>query len=117
MSGAKLDEILPPATNFTLTTAERLRGMEGLPRFLVRKREIEELRDKLREQLRRDERDRALLARLNALIDAHNRYYPIEANLPIDRKTGGSLEFGSPWRPFDPVSFASLRAELDGGAR
>jgi hypothetical protein len=80
MSGAKLDEILPPATNFTLTTAERLRGMEGLPRFLIRKREIEELRD-------------------------------------IDRKTGGSLELGRPWRPFDFVSFASLRAELDGGAR
>ena len=39
------------------------------------------------------------LARLNDLIGRHNRYYPIEANLPIDVRTGRLLDRGAPWRP------------------
>ncbi len=31
---------------------------------------------------------------LNELIDKHNRYYPIEANLPIDVRTGRLLDRG-----------------------
>jgi hypothetical protein len=116
-AGPKLDEILPVPTNFGLTTAERLRGMEGLPRHLVRKREIQDLGEKLIVQLSKNTFDETLLARLNRLIEAHNRFYPIEANLPIDRRTGGSLEYGRPWRPMAPVTRASLRAELDARAR
>ena len=115
--GPKLDEILPAATNFTLTTAERLRGMDGLPRHLVRKREIQDLGEKLLVQLANDALDGALLQRLNALIEAHNRFYPIEANLPIDRASGGSMEYGRPWRPLEPVTVSSLRAELDARTR
>jgi len=48
------------------------------------------------------------LARLNDLIDKHNRYYPIEANLPVDPRTGALLERGVPWRPLARVTFDDL---------
>ncbi|MEQ1505176.1 MAG: hypothetical protein ABMB14_23285 [Myxococcota bacterium] len=31
------------------------------------------------------------------MITTHNRYYPIEANLPMDRH--GYVAYGRPWRP------------------
>jgi hypothetical protein len=53
---------------------------------------------------------RADLALLNDLIARHNRYYPIEANLAIDVRTGRLLERGAPWRPLPSVSAADLLA-------
>src|SRR5205085_2437099 len=34
------------------------------------------------------------LSKLNELVQKHNRYYPVEANLPMDRKTGRYLALG-----------------------
>jgi hypothetical protein len=56
------------------------------------------------------------LAQLNDLIARHNRYYPIEANLPIDVRSGRLLERGAPWRPLPSITAADLLAR-GGGAR
>jgi len=50
------------------------------------------------------------LVLLNELIDKHNRYYPIEANLPFDMQTGRLLERGVPWKPLPHQTLESLRA-------
>ena len=50
------------------------------------------------------------LALLNDLIGRHNNYYPIEANLPVDVRTGRLLERGMPWRPLSSVTPQDLLA-------
>lgn len=124
-----------PPRNFTLTSEERIRALTiGPPAWALRKRHIEDLEAKHvktlvdlhhvlvakalargepadREGIARaiEEKARALdLRKMNALVDAHNRYYPIEANLPIDPKTGGSLVHGRPWRPEPPWTVERL---------
>ena len=57
----------------------------------------------------------ARIAEINRLVDAHNHWYPIEANLPIDVPTGRLLDRGEPWRPLAPWTLASLRARATGG--
>ena len=47
---------------------------------------------------------------LNELIAKHNRYYPIEANLPMELRTGRLIERGVPWRPMPAVTAADLLA-------
>ena len=54
------------------------------------------------------------IERMNRLIDDHNRYYPIEANLPIDVRTRRLIERGAPWRPLPVVTAADLLARADG---
>jgi hypothetical protein len=49
------------------------------------------------------------LATLCRLTKEHNRYYPIEANLPMDPKTGRMLERGEAWRPLPLPTLESLR--------
>jgi len=50
------------------------------------------------------------LALLNDLIDRHNRYYPIEAQLPVDVRTRRLVERGAPWQPLPSVTAADLLA-------
>ena len=109
-----------PIRNFTLTTDERIRALTiGVPAWAARKRKIEDdearytrelvaLYDQLVRKGRSDtEIELALvsaatafdLERLNKLVVQHNKYYPIEANLPMDRRTGGYLVYGKPWLP------------------
>ncbi len=52
----------------------------------------------------------AALALLNDLVARHNRYYPIEANLAVDVRTGRLLERGVPWHPTPPITAADLLA-------
>jgi hypothetical protein len=53
----------------------------------------------LRARERRERRVDEDLRRMNELIESHNRHYPVEANLPIDPRTGGLLERdGRPFR-------------------
>jgi hypothetical protein len=85
-----------------------------IPRFMTRLREIHDelviqrlaLQDAYRQLGPVCEGDLALFERrwrhlatrwdfgyLNELIDQHNEYYPIEANLPIDPRTGDYVTF------------------------
>lgn len=124
-----------PPRNFTLTTAERMRALTiGPPAWALRKKHLEDLEAKhvtslaeLHEKLVAkavargepidpeaiaravEERARALdLRKMNALAATHNRYYPIEANLPIDPKTGDYLLQGRPWQPEPPWTVERL---------
>lgn len=114
-----------PVRNFTLTTEERIRALTiGVPAWAARKRKIEDdevrytkelvdLRDALVKKGRTPtELELALVSaatafdldKLNKLVAQHNRYYPIEANLPIDFRTGGYLVYGRPWHPESPYT-------------
>ncbi len=108
-------------TNFTIPTEERMRALvSGPPAYMRRRREIEDLEAAIRGAVRAVEEGRARdsdlsrlrierqLVRLNTLIDQHNRYYPGEANLPMDPTTGALLENGEPWSPLPHVTLASL---------
>jgi hypothetical protein len=51
------------------------------------------------------------LARLDDLIARHNRWYPIEANLPMHPRTGELVDrTGAPWRPMPPRTLDELLA-------
>jgi hypothetical protein len=85
-----------------------LLGLIGVPRFAERALEIEQLVESHRRRLREARTDLESahadtdllapavrrLARtwrfddVNALIDEHNRWFPIERNLPLDPATG-----------------------------
>jgi hypothetical protein len=108
----------------------------GPPAYALRKRRIEDIEEafvakivalaqKSREEHAGDaSRARAAaehaareaidLTLLNALVAKHNRFYPCEANLPMDPKTGVLLERGRPWRPLEPVTLEGLLAKALG---
>ena len=104
--------------NFTLTIEERLRAYaQGAPGYIRRRKRIEDLQESLLGKLRAaavpaaeasSARFAADLALLNDLISRHNRYYPIEANLPVDVRTRQLFDRGAPWRPMPPVTAADL---------
>lgn len=105
--------------NFRLSTEERLRAaIIGIPAWIRRKREIEDRLDAAVALLRdapdekRVELAAEALTPINALIEKHNLYYPIEANLPVDLKTGRMLDRGTlePWEPMRPHTIAGLLA-------
>lgn len=120
-----------PIRNFSLTVDERIRALTiGVPSWAARRRKIEDdearianelvqLHDKLVSKKRTPAQvhdalvnaARALdLTKLNALVAAHNRYYPIEANLPMDRQTGAYLVYGNVWKPEEPFTAERLLA-------
>jgi hypothetical protein len=110
---ASVDELLPPSAHFTLSLAEKVRARGGLPEHLWRLGLIERLIGRCLGELREAADPRRLAAtldlqRLNQLIDKHNRYYPIEANLPIDPRNGGPRGF----RPMDAVTPDWLLARI-----
>jgi hypothetical protein len=123
-----LDETLAPIRNFTITTADRVRAAAGPPAYIRRKRHIEDLRATLEEQVagaiaraggdvdaaRRDAESNAAVVKslreLDCLIVAHNRYYPIEANLPLDPTTRVQLDRGRPWQPLPTVTLRDVFA-------
>jgi hypothetical protein len=113
-----------PPRNFTLSVDERLRAYaQGVPGHIRRRRRIEDLEARLVDKIATAEAPAeatstpafaADLALLNDLIGRHNRYYPIEANLPIDVRTGRLLDRGAPWRPLPSVTAADLVARAAG---
>jgi hypothetical protein len=113
-----------PPRNFTLSVEERLRAYaQGAPGYIRRRRRIEDLEARLLDKIATADAPvdaastpafAADLALLNDLIDRHNRYYPIEANLPIDVRTGRLLDRGAPWRPLPTVTAADLMARAAG---
>ena len=114
-----IDTVAPPR-NFTLSLEDRLRAYaQGVPGYMRRRRRIEDLEAKLIEKLAAAPAPAetvataevvADLALLNDLIDRHNRYYPIEAQLAVDVRTRRLVERGAPWRPLPPVTAADLLA-------
>ena len=112
-----VDTVTPPR-NFSLSVGDRLRAYaQGVPSYIRRRRHIEDLEAKLIAKLAAADAPAEIaasaavtedLARLNDLIGRHNRYYPIEANLPIDVRTGRLLERGAPWRPLPLVTVPDL---------
>lgn len=114
-----VDTAAPPR-NFTLSVEERLRAYaQGVPGYIRRRRRIEDLEAALIAKVAAAPLATEMvfstevtddLARLNDLIERHNRYYPIEANLPIDVRTGKLLDRGVPWRPLPLVTAADLLA-------
>jgi len=113
-----------PARNFTLTADDRVRAYtQGVPGYIRRRRRIEDLEAQLVDLLATAEdpartlasrRFTADLATLNDLIGRHNRYYPIEARLPIEVRTGRLMDRGIPWRPLPAVTAADLLARARG---
>jgi len=107
---------LAPARNFTLTLAERVRALAGPPAYSVRKRAMEDLEDRILKRLRELPLDVATrtsrrdMARLIDLVERHNRYYPVEANLPMEPLTGVLLDCGEPWKP---LPFPTIEALYD----
>lgn len=113
--------------NFRLTPEERLRGaIIGVPWWIRRKRLIEDLTEAaiemqrrmraavpgttLRQRMARAADD---LAQINAQIEKHNRWYPIEANLPLDPITGRTMErFGmGEWKPMPLLTVEDILEE------
>jgi hypothetical protein len=109
-----------PIRNFTLSVDERIRALTiGAPVYAIRKRKIEDteeqwiatlvaLGEKLEakgtpqaeiEDALRAKADTFDYRKVNELVAKHNRWYPVEANLRIDPKTGGYLVYGRPWLP------------------
>jgi hypothetical protein len=114
-----VDTVSPPRV-FTLSVEERLRAYaQGVPSHIRRRRRIEDLEARLIGTLAAaaapaeaaaSREVTADLALLNDLIARHNRYYPIEANLPIEVRSGRLLDRGAPWRPLPAVTAADLLA-------
>lgn len=117
-----------PVRNFTITVEERIRAITiGAPAFALRKRRIEDLEathvttlvdlhDKLVEKgaanidTALEKRAAAIdLTRMNELVKSHNRWYPVEANLPMDRN-GNWLVYGRIWEPETPFTAERLLA-------
>ena len=125
---------LDPPRNFTLTPDQRVRALAvGVPIYVERKRRIEDLEAAMLKKLvvlydtlvakgttPEDAKDRAHEAahatdftKLDALVTKHNRWYPVEANLPCDPKSGCYLLFGRKWSPEPPWTAARLVAAFD----
>ena len=112
-----VDTAAPPR-NFTLSLEKRLQAYaQGVPGYMRRRRRIEDLEERLIGRLAAAEAPAqeaasaeftAELAQLNDLIARHNRYYPIEARLPIDVRSKRLFERGAPWRPLPAVTAADL---------
>jgi len=118
-----------PAHDFTLTTEDRVRALAGgPPAFMRRLRSIEDLEEgivrslaALLEEARAAGRPPeaharaaapvAMLEKLNDLIARHNRWYPIEANLPMRPRTGELIDrTGEPFRPRPQLTLEELLA-------
>ena len=116
-----------PARNFTITSDARISALvSGPPPFAVRRRRIEEIEDEVIAALCECERTGAgsiplavarRIEEANRLIRDHNRYYPVERNLPTDPATGGLLEMGEPWLPTPALTIDGLRARAHDRAR
>ena len=114
-------QTLSPARNFALSLEQRIAAaMNGPPPYAARLRKIELLRERLvndlakHEDVPSDSLPMAIvrgLEALNRLIDDHNRFFPIERNLPMDVATGDLMFRGERWRPMPRVSLEELRVQ------
>jgi hypothetical protein len=110
------NESASPPRNFTITTAERIHAMAiGPPAWSRRLKRLEDLSAlvvKLARAGRMVEAE-ARLKDIHELVDAHNRYYPTEANLPFHPLTSQQLDGGGPWKPMPLPTIESLLAAAE----
>jgi hypothetical protein len=110
-----------PARNFTISAEARIGALiSGPPPYAVRLRKIEDLEQDVIAALCACERAGASsipiavarrIEEINNLIRDHNRFYPVERNLPIDAATGELLDMGEPWKPRRALTIDGLRTE------
>ncbi|MFO0589368.1 MAG: hypothetical protein U0441_17655 [Polyangiaceae bacterium] len=111
-----------------ITLEQRIRAANGPPAYSVRLRRIEDMQAAFVRELRAvydgalaalgdpERASRRLftraalldIAKLNDLIERHNRYFPTEADLPMDPRTGKVMFGLDPWEPMSPVTVESL---------
>ncbi len=94
-----------------MTTAERVQAIvAGPPAWARRRKRIEDLSAQVLEAHRegRDEDVNKGLVELTRLVEQHNAYYPIEANLPLDFETSRLMDGGVPWKPMPAPTLESL---------
>ncbi len=124
-----IEETLAPQRNFFISTADRVRAAGGPHAYMRRRRHIEDLSAALHktvaaaiaraggdvEAARRAVEAHGpsvkVLRELNRLIADHNRYYPIEANLPLDPVTRLELDHGRPYKPLAAVTLSDVIAD------
>jgi len=118
-----------PEVNFTIPLEKKVLAVSGPPYYAVRARQIEQLTDQLMKDLTINYRKMAEqfghhpevfsrrwkkavesieLDMLNDLIERHNNYFPIEANLAIDPKSEALMFGAAPWEPKEKVTTESL---------
>jgi hypothetical protein len=132
----RTEETLAPQRNFFISTADRVRAAAGPHAYMRRKRHIEDLSATLHSVVAAaiaraggdvEAAKRVLnegeahaptfkvLRELNRLIADHNRYYPIEANLPLDPVTRLELDHGRPYKPLAAVTLRDVFAHFAHG--
>lgn len=126
-AAATFEATSAPPRNFTLSVEQRIAAMlSGPPAFSVRLRRIEELESTLIGILIKEGAVDGptipiavarRLEELNRLISEHNRYYPVERNLPVDVYSGQLLDMGEPWKPTPRATIDTLRAKARAGER
>ncbi len=113
----KPEQTASPARNFTLTTDERVRALvTGPPAWARRLKRIEDLRAQIVASHRAGKPAREvekMVAETVELVRLHNRYYPVEANLPLDAESR-LIDQGEPWKPMPVPTLESL---LEAAAR
>ena len=135
---SRIEETLAPQRNFFISTADRVRAAAGPHAYMRRKRHIEDLSASLHRAVAAaidraggdvEAARRALhegeghgpsvkaLRELNRLITDHNRYYPIEANLPLDPVTRLELDHGRPYKPLPAVTLCDVFADVKAACR
>ena len=125
-----IEETLAPQRNFFISTADRVRAAAGPHAYMRRKRHIEDLSATLhktvaaaiaraggdveaaRQSVEAHAPSVKALRELNRLIADHNRYYPIEANLPLDPVTRVELDHGRPYKPLAAVTLRDVFAHF-----
>ena len=111
----KSEQTASPARNFTLTTAERVQAIvQGVPAWARRLKRIEDLTaEVIQLHVAGNDRDaQKRVAEMVKLVDAHNAYYPMEANLPFDPESSRLMDNGEPWRPMPRPTLESI---VEGG--
>lgn len=119
------DDLANLPMNFHVSADERVRAaIIGVPAFMRRKRLLEDMVAMAVEDIRAlraaGEPDSTIAAkidvgRINEVLARHNRFYPIEANLPLDPRTGVLMERGGreAWKPLPPWTFDALATLAD----
>lgn len=111
--------------NFTVPLAKQVQSYHGAPEYALRARKIEDAIEELMKELSLEYFnmlnefsnkpevfaqkwegliDSLELNELNSLIEKHNKYYPVEANLHIDRSSGNYLIGATIWKEKEKIT-------------